>query len=58
MHKISFFYGIQNMVAEADLEGACGACAPLKFAKHVLYNVKGASATILTKKLYVLEIGK
>jgi hypothetical protein len=24
---------------EADLEGACGACAPLKFAKHMLYNV-------------------
>jgi hypothetical protein len=23
----------------ADLEGACGACAPLKFAKHMLYNV-------------------
>ena len=21
MHQISFFYGIQNMVAEADLEG-------------------------------------
>jgi hypothetical protein len=23
----------------ADLEGACGTCAPLKFAKHMLYNV-------------------
>ena len=31
-----------NAYAEADLEGACGACAPppsLKFAKHMLYNV-------------------
>ena len=29
-----------NLYAEADLEGACGACAPpLKFAKHMLYNV-------------------
>ena len=27
------------MVSVADLEGACGACAPLKFAKHMLYNV-------------------
>ena len=27
---------------EADLEGACGACAPLKFAKHMLYNVNQA----------------
>ena len=25
--------------SEVDLEGACGACAPLKFAKHMLYNV-------------------
>ena len=32
-----------NLYTEADLEGACGACAPppppLKFAKHMLYNV-------------------
>jgi hypothetical protein len=27
------------ILPEADLEGACGACAPLKFAKHMLYNV-------------------
>jgi hypothetical protein len=24
--------------SEADLEGACGACAPLKFAKHICYT--------------------
>jgi hypothetical protein len=27
------------VLSEADLEGACGACAPLKLAKHILYNV-------------------
>ena len=26
-------------LSEADLEGVCGACAPLKFAKHMLCNV-------------------
>jgi hypothetical protein len=35
-----------------------GRAHALKFAKHMLCNVKGALATILTKKLYVLEIGK
>ena len=26
-------------LSEADLEGTCGACPPLKFVKHMLYNV-------------------
>ena len=61
--SISYFWdlfrGVVGVYAEADLEAACGACAPLKFAKHMLYNViKEALVTILTKKLYVLEIGK
>ena len=30
---------IQMAMAVADLEGACGACAPLKFAKQMLYNI-------------------
>ena len=35
---------VRRYISEADLEGACGACAPpppppLKFAKHMLYNV-------------------
>jgi hypothetical protein len=30
---------IHKTYTGADLEGACGVCAPLKFAKHMLYNV-------------------
>ena len=33
MHKISFFYGIQNMVAEADLEGGVRGVRPPKIRK-------------------------
>jgi hypothetical protein len=38
--------------AGADLEGACGACAPspLKFAKHILYNVKKKKANNIPQK--------
>ena len=30
---------MSEVIPEADLEGACGLCAPLIFAKHMLYNV-------------------
>jgi hypothetical protein len=37
----SFFIEVPvaNPVAVVDLEGACGGASPLKFAKHMLYNV-------------------
>ena len=36
---INRIYVGPRILSEADLEGAFGACAPLKFAKHMLYNV-------------------